>query len=331
MAERLKEDMLTTEPYVDFTAGPDSYRSLPKVLQAIKPELISSRRSGISGSGSSSSSSHRDNQLNDIDPNLHRENDQNPNPNPNPNNSNNDIENNNLGNPISQGSSLLVANDETYADIRPIRLESNRVHAFVTITRGCDNHCTFCIVPYVRGVERSREMNTILQEVDELVLQGYKEIILLGQNVNSYHDTSQTNESSSSSDGGGSSNEYELPIGFNLPNRNPKRALSYTNANGKRFSELLESVAIRHPETRIRFQSPHPKDFPDSLLYIIQRYPNICNALHMPAQHGSSDVLQRMGRGYSREAYINLIQNARNIISPFIGLSSDFISGKFIR
>ena len=215
-------------------------------------------------------------------------------------------------------------------------IDEGNVHAFVTIQRGCDNHCAFCIVPYTRGRERSRPVDSILQEVQGLldVNPDVKEIVLLGQNVNSYYD--QTSVSTWDK----ADVNPKLADGFVQRSKRLSQAISTASLsstdsqqNGVMFGELLQRVAALNPEVRVRFQSPHPKDFPDDLLHLVAETPNLCKALHMPAQHGSSAMLQRMQRGYSREAYLGLIERARKIIAGNtkqgigLGLSSDFIVG----
>lgn len=204
---------------------------------------------------------------------------------------------------------VLLSLDETYADVMPVKFDKNAVSAFVSIMRGCDNMCSYCIVPFTRGKERSRPIDSIVKEIRTLhEEQGIKEVTLLGQNVNSYRDTSK----------GIKDGPTELVTGF--------KTVYKTKVGGMRFGELLEQVANISPELRIRFTSPHPKDFPKSLLEVIKAYPNICKALHIPAQSGSSSVLERMRRGYTREAYLELIRDVRDII-PNVSLSSDFICG----
>uniref|UniRef100_A0A336M528 CDK5RAP1-like protein n=1 Tax=Culicoides sonorensis TaxID=179676 RepID=A0A336M528_CULSO len=203
---------------------------------------------------------------------------------------------------------VLLSLDETYADVTPVRINENSVTAFVSIMRGCDNLCSYCIVPFTRGRERSRPIPSIEQEVEILAEQGIKEITLLGQNVNSYRDISTV-----------PSFEYaQMAKGFKTVYKNKE--------GGARFGELLARIAERVPEIRIRFTSPHPKDFPDEVLSIINEYPNICNSLHLPAQSGNTSVLERMRRGYTREAYLELVDHVRQII-PNVSLSSDFICG----
>ncbi|VDP01830.1 unnamed protein product [Soboliphyme baturini] len=202
---------------------------------------------------------------------------------------------------------------ETYADILPVRDQSS-ISAFVSIMRGCDNMCSFCIVPFTRGRERSRPVNSILDEVKKLIDQGVKEITLLGQNVNSYCDTATTNLTNESVMHPSS----VLSPGFSAKYK-PK-------TNGVRFAELLDRVSAVNPEIRFRFTSPHPKDFPDELLQIMKERTNICKHIHLPAQSGSDAMLSSMKRGHNREAYLNLVERIRSII-PGVTLSSDFITG----
>lgn len=176
--------------------------------------------------------------------------------------------------------------------------------------RGCDNMCTYCIVPFTRGRERSRPIDTIENEAKMLAEQGVKEITLLGQNVNSYRDL--TNDSDRL-------NATNLVSGF--------KTVYKTKKGGMRFAELLERVAAAVPEVRIRFTSPHPKDFPDEVLNVMNSHPNICRNIHMPIQSGNNAVLERMRRGYTREAYLNLVEHIRCHI-PGVSFSSDFITGE---
>ncbi|EDW80471.1 uncharacterized protein Dwil_GK11551 [Drosophila willistoni] len=204
---------------------------------------------------------------------------------------------------------VLLSLDETYADVMPVRLNSESPTAFVSIMRGCDNMCSYCIVPFTRGRERSRPLESIVREVLTLQEQGVKEVTLLGQNVNSYRDRSGQDED----------NTKDAPVpGF--------KTVYKPKSGGLPFSKLLESVAEAVPEMRIRFTSPHPKDFSDDVLRIIRDYPNVCKQLHLPAQSGNSQVLARMRRGYTREAYLELVEHIRKIL-PHVGLSSDFICG----
>lgn len=185
---------------------------------------------------------------------------------------------------------VLLSRDETYADIAPIRLDSNGVCAFVSIMRGCNNMCSFCVVPFTRGRERSRDANSIIAEVQDLVNKGYKEVTLLGQNVDSYYWTDETNNHTVT------------------------------------FAELLEKVALVSTDLRVRFSTSHPKDITDEVLYTIAKYDNICNYIHLPVQSGSTRILQLMNRTYTREWYIAKINRIREIL-PTAGLSTDIITG----
>jgi len=195
---------------------------------------------------------------------------------------------------------VLLSKEETYADISPVRLGKNGVSAFVSITRGCDNMCSFCVVPFTRGRERSREPYSIVRETIDLVNDGYKEITLLGQNVDSYL----------WSGGGLKKEEYSK--------EELKEAVT--------FSQLLEMVAIAAPTIRIRFSTSHPKDLNNSVIETIKKHDNICNYIHLPVQSGSSKVLEMMNRGYTREWYLERISKIREII-PDCGISTDIITG----
>lgn len=208
---------------------------------------------------------------------------------------------------------VILSLEETYADIMPVRINPNSPSAFVSIMRGCDNLCSYCIVPFTRGRERSRSILSILNEIKLLSDQGVKEITLLGQNVNSYRDTSETNFVISKNP-----TNNNLAKGF--------RTLYKPKPAGLTFAHLLEKVSQVNPNMRIRFTSPHPKDFPDEVLEMIRDHPNICNSLHLPAQSGNTEVLERMRRGYTREAYIDLVNHIRDII-PDVTFTSDFITG----
>ncbi|CAF0763925.1 unnamed protein product [Brachionus calyciflorus] len=202
--------------------------------------------------------------------------------------------------------------EETYADLAPLRINENSKNAFVSIQRGCDNMCSFCIVPFVRGRERSRPIKSIIEEIKRLSDQGIKEVTLLGQNVNSYHDLSEKENMSIIS---------EKPImskGF--------KTIYKPKVGGRRFVDLLYQASEVNPEMRIRFTSPHPKDFPDDLLTLMKEKANISKTIHLPAQSGSTTCLERMRRGYTREAYIELVQKIRDFI-PSIAFTSDFIAG----
>jgi tRNA-2-methylthio-N6-dimethylallyladenosine synthase len=195
---------------------------------------------------------------------------------------------------------VLLSKEETYADIAPVRLGSNGITAFISITRGCDNMCSFCVVPFTRGRERSRDPETIVNEARDLFNEGYREVTLLGQNVDSYIWT-----------GGGlkkeSISEEEL-------------------LNATTFAQLLEKVALVHPDLRVRFSTSHPKDMKDEVLHTIAKYDNICNYIHLPVQSGNSRVLEMMNRGYTREWYLERVKAIRTII-PDCGISMDIISG----
>jgi tRNA-2-methylthio-N6-dimethylallyladenosine synthase len=185
---------------------------------------------------------------------------------------------------------VLLSRDETYADISPIRLNSNGVNAFVSIMRGCNNMCSFCVVPFTRGRERSRDAASIVNECKDLFEEGYREVTLLGQNVDSYHwIDEQKNETVT-------------------------------------FAMLMEKVALISPLLRVRFSTSHPKDITDDVLFTIAKYENICNYIHLPVQSGSSRVLQLMNRTYSREWYIAKVNRIKELI-PDCGLSTDMITG----
>lgn len=185
---------------------------------------------------------------------------------------------------------VLLSREETYADISPIRLNSNGVNAFVSIMRGCNNMCSFCVVPFTRGRERSRDAESIVAECRDLFEKGYKEVTLLGQNVDSYHFVDNKK------------NEVVT------------------------FAMLLENVALIDPSLRVRFSTSHPKDITDEVLYTIARHENICNYIHLPVQSGSTRILQLMNRTYTREWYLAKVNRIREII-PDCGLSTDVITG----
>ncbi len=192
---------------------------------------------------------------------------------------------------------VLLSREETYADISPVRLDSNGVSAFISIMRGCDNMCSFCVVPFTRGRERSRSAETIVQEAQDLVNKGYREVTLLGQNVDSYR--------------------------WNINRKGEPTDETKETVN---FAQLLEKVALVDPRLRIRFSTSHPKDMTDEVLEVMARYENICEYIHLPVQSGNSDVLERMNRGYSREWYLNRIASIRKHM-PEAGISTDVISG----
>lgn len=188
-----------------------------------------------------------------------------------------------------KGVNVLLSRDETYADIAPVRLNSNGITAFVSIMRGCNNMCSFCVVPFTRGRERSRETESILAECQDLFAAGYKEVTLLGQNVDSYYFVAG-------------------------------------DGNAVTFAALLEKVALISPDLRVRFSTSHPKDITDDVLHTMARHENICRYIHLPLQSGSSRVLQLMNRNYSKEWYAAKVDRIREIM-PDCGLSSDVIAG----
>lgn len=196
-----------------------------------------------------------------------------------------------------RAANVLLSREETYADISPVRLDQGGVSAFVTITRGCDNMCSFCVVPFTRGRERSRDPETIVQECKDLFDRGYREVTLLGQNVNSYR--------------------------WNMSSKGVIKDESKPTVN---FAQLLEMVALIHPDLRIRYSTSHPKDMTDDVLETMAKYENICPYIHLPVQSGNTAVLERMNRGYSREWYINRIEAIQRII-PDCAISTDIISG----
>jgi tRNA A37 methylthiotransferase MiaB len=296
MAERLKEDMFK-DGTADLIVGPDAYRDLPRLIQALSP-------SPASTSSSSSITS--------------------------------------TSTPIMERAlNVELSFDETYADIAPVRKVNNNnnshdVSAFVSVMRGCNNMCSYCVVPFTRGRERSRDLQSIVAESTKLFHEdGIKEIILLGQNVNSYHDKSPfsikakpaatmqqqqqqpQNESSSSS---------MYKSGYNTSNDGFTNMFNLRGGAGYYFVDLVEAVSNISPELRVRFTSPHPKDYPPELLSLMAERHNVCNQLHMPAQSGSTSVLKRMRRGYTREAYMELIDDVKATI-PDVSISSDFIAG----
>ncbi|XP_045151458.1 mitochondrial tRNA methylthiotransferase CDK5RAP1 [Echinops telfairi] len=201
-----------------------------------------------------------------------------------------------------QAANVLLSLDETYADVMPVQTSASATSAFVSIMRGCDNMCSYCIVPFTRGRERSRPVASILEEVRKLSEQGLKEVTLLGQNVNSFRDNSEVQFNSATS--------TNLSRGFTTNYK--------TKQGGLRFAHLLDHVSRVDPEMRIRFTSPHPKDFPDEVLQLIHERDNICKQIHLPAQSGSSRVLEAMRRGYSREAYMELIHHIRESIPDLL-------------
>lgn len=202
-----------------------------------------------------------------------------------------------------KGINTFLSREETYADIAPVRLNSNGVTAFISIMRGCDNMCSFCVVPFTRGRERSRDPFSIVKEAEDLFAKGYREVTLLGQNVDSYKWS---------------------------PEENNKQRL---NKKGEKVSELvtfdllLEMVALVDPMLRVRFSTSHPKDITDEVLHTIKKYDNICNYIHLPVQSGNSRVLELMNRTYDRDWYLERVSKIRKILGEECGISSDMITG----
>ena len=184
-----------------------------------------------------------------------------------------------------------LSRTETYRDVIPLKLAGLHITGFVSIMRGCDNYCTYCIVPYTRGHERSREVESILREIDHMVELGYREVTLLGQNVNSY-----------------------------------RREAATPDAPPFDFADLLQAVAERAPKMRIRFTSPHPKDMSDKTLAVMARYPNICKQIHLPVQSGSNHILKQMKRGYTREWYLDRVRAIREAM-PECSIGTDMFCG----
>jgi tRNA-2-methylthio-N6-dimethylallyladenosine synthase len=195
---------------------------------------------------------------------------------------------------------VILSKEETYADITPVRLGSNGVTAFISITRGCDNMCSFCVVPFTRGRERSRDPKSIVAEAKDLFEKGFREVTLLGQNVDSYL-------------WGGGGLKKEI-------------LTEEQKAASVNFAQLLEKVALVHPDLRVRFSTSHPKDMTDEVLHVMARHENICKYIHLPVQSGNSRVLEMMNRGYTREWYLNRIAAIKRIM-PDCGISTDVIAG----
>ena len=292
MAERLKTKLLEADQLADLVAGPDAYRDLPNLISAV--------------------------------------------------------------NGGEKAMNVQLSVEETYADIVPVRKEGAHA-AFVTIMRGCDNACAFCIVPYTRGRERSRDPASIEYEVRLLSEQGVKEVTLLGQNVNSYAYSDEAGGGTtdflamlSAGNDDGKTREEDVidpEEAKSPPGMSPEVAaaggtpfVGYAEGFSSRyradkrregsvqFAALLDRVAAIDPEMRVRFTSPHPKDFPDEVLEVIARRPNVCNCLHMPAQSGNTRTLENMARGYTREAYLNLIDRVKAKI-PGCAVTTDIIVG----
>ncbi|REE02132.1 tRNA (N6-isopentenyl adenosine(37)-C2)-methylthiotransferase MiaB [Marinoscillum furvescens] len=200
-----------------------------------------------------------------------------------------------------KGVNTFLSREETYADISPVRLNSNGVTAFISIMRGCDNMCSFCVVPFTRGRERSRDPHSIVKEAEELFQNGFREVTLLGQNVDSYKWSAEENNKA------------------RLEKQGVDEVVNFAN--------LLEMVAKVSPDLRVRFSTSHPKDITDEVLHTMKQYENICKYIHLPAQSGNSRVLELMNRTYDREWYINRVDTIRDILGEDCGISSDMIAG----
>lgn len=306
MAERLKDDMFK-DGTADVVVGPDAYRSLPYLIST----LVITTPPPLPTTTATTDPTHSKTMTKSSTPRLL---------------------------PTERAMNVQLSHNETYADIFPQRRataasDSNNnnnnnnnedVTAFVSIMRGCNNMCSYCVVPFTRGRERSRDMTSIVSEIRRLINEeDIREVILLGQNVNSYHDISSSsrNNNNSNNDNGTDTNSN-----YRTSNDGFTNIFRLRHGSGHRFADLLDEVSNLSPELRVRFTSPHPKDYPPDLLSLMSERSNICNHIHMPAQSGSSTVLERMRRGYTREAYLELIHDVRTKI-PNVAISSDFITG----
>eukprot|EP00887_Chlorella_sp_A99_P005723 scaffold1.g5723.t1 len=301
MAERLKEALLERGKLVDVVAGPDAYRDLPRLFDIVRGvgagEGAAEEAEEAAAGGGAARGGGR------------------------------------AAAPRRAAINVQLSAEETYADVVPLR-RAGATSAFLSVMRGCNNMCSFCIVPYTRGRERSRPLESILDEVRMLSEQGVREVTLLGQNVNSYSYLPPGAAGTSAAgagarlrsvvarEGGGAGGD---PFGaYAAGFRSVYRPARGGGAVG--FGALLAAVAGVDPEMRVRFTSPHPKDFSDDVLEVIATHPNVCKQLHMPAQSGSSAVLARMRRGYTREAYDALLARVRAAL-PGAALSTDMIAG----
>ena len=256
MAERLKDKLLETGK-VDIVAGPDAYRSLPKLLDAVLP-----------------------------------------------------------GHPQID---VLLSREETYGDISPVRIDRNGVSAFISIMRGCNNVCSYCVVPYTRGAERSRDPRTIVREACDCFAQGYREVTLLGQNVDSYHWKGEVSAAAPSA------SNIDSPAAKASNNNSSLDASDASNPEVT-FAQLLEMVAQISPLLRVRFSTSNPQDFSDEVIRTMARYDNICKHIHFPVQSGSDRILEKMRRRYTREWYLERVRMIRSVI-PDCGLTTDVIAG----
>ena len=211
---------------------------------------------------------------------------------------------------------VQLSQDETYADILPVRRNKDALNAWISIMRGCNNMCSFCIVPFVRGRERNRAATSIVDEVRYLRDEGVKEITLLGQNVNSYHDKAHEYKPADS----------DVAKSMHVNSAGFSEMFKLRGGDGARFADLMDMVSEAAPEIRFRFTSPHPKDFPDTILNVIAEKANVCKQVHMPAQSGNTDMLFRMRRNHTRESYLELVEHVRATI-PGVALSTDMICG----
>ena len=336
MGERLKEKVLERDGLADLVAGPDAYRDLPRLIDAARGavdgdtfggalETPSAGDEGETGADAFFGEKKTDATFKDAKSSKSSESSK---------SSKNQNARLSSSAPFASVMNVQLSVDETYADIAPVRKNdaTKNPAAFVSIMRGCDNMCAFCIVPFTRGRERSRPFASIVDEARRLSMEGYKEVTLLGQNVNSYADKSAFKffaETAPQTPQTGDASRLRLDDPFERYYARGFRSVykpSRSRDGAMRFGELLDLVADVDPEMRVRFTSPHPKDFPDEVLRIIQTRANVGKQLHMPAQSGSTSVLRRMRRGYTREAYVDLATRVREQI-PGVAISSDFIAG----
>lgn len=309
MAERLKDDMFK-EGTADVVVGPDAYRSLPYLISTLvitTPPPLTATAAATDPTHSTTSTTST-------------------------------TASSPLLLPTERAMNVQLSHNETYSDIFPQRAAANAIAAasnnnndnknvtsFVSIMCGCNNMCSYCVVPFTRGRERSRDMTSIVSEILRLINEeDIREVILLGQNVNSYHDISSS--SSNNNNTTNNTNDNNGGSTYRTSNDGFTNIFRLRHGSGHRFADLLDEVSNLSPELRVRFTSPHPKDYPPDLLSLMSERSNICNHIHMPAQSGSSSVLERMRRGYTRESYLELIHDVRSKI-PNVGISSDFISG----
>jgi len=334
MGERLKEKVLERDGLADLVAGPDAYRDLPRLIDAARGavdgdtfggalETPSAGDEGETGADAFFGGKKTETTATLKDAKSSKSSKSSKNQNARLSSSA----------PFASVMNVQLSVDETYADIAPVRKNdaTKNPAAFVSIMRGCDNMCAFCIVPFTRGRERSRPFASIVDEARRLSREGYKEVTLLGQNVNSYADKSAFKFFAETAPQtlAGDRRSFSLDDPFERYYARGFRSVykpSRSRDGAMRFGELLDLVADVDPEMRVRFTSPHPKDFPDEVLRIIQTRANVGKQLHMPAQSGSTSVLRRMRRGYTREAYVDLATRVREQI-PGVAISSDFIAG----